>query len=77
MERNIAAAIKLYSGDKPLGLFIDKLEKNLNEMNRVFAETVEVFVIASVQNFEALPTDEASQAKFAKLLNDYLETAEI
>ena len=77
MERNIAAAIKLYSGDKPLGLFVDKLEKNLNEMNRVFAETVEVFVIASVQNFEALPTDEASQAKFAKLLNDYLETAEI
>ena len=77
MERNIAAAIKLYSGDKPLGLFVDKLEKNLNEMNRVFAETVEVFVIASVQNFEALPTDEPSQAKFAKLLNDYLETAEI
>ena len=80
MERNIAAAIKLYSGDKPLGLFVDKLEKNLNEMNRVFAETVEVFAIASIQNFEALPTEEASQAKFAKLFklfNEYLEAAEI
>jgi type I restriction enzyme R subunit len=80
MQRNIAAAIKLYSGDKPLGLFVDKLEKNLNEMNRVFAETVEVFAVANIQNFEALPTEEASQAKFAKLFklfNDYLEAAEI
>ncbi len=80
MERNITAAIKLYSGDRPLGLFVDKLEKNLVKMNEVFTEILDVFATAQIQNFEALPTGEASQAKFAKLFkqfNDHLEAAEI
>ena len=29
MKRNIDAAVKLYSGDKPLALFVDKLQDNL------------------------------------------------
>ncbi|WP_288726055.1 HsdR family type I site-specific deoxyribonuclease [uncultured Psychrobacter sp.] len=80
MERNIAAAIKLYSGDKPIGLFVDKLENNLAKMNAVFAEIQAVFSADGIANFEALPSTEASQAKFAKLfkqLNDHLEAAEI
>ena len=80
MERNIEAAIKLYSGDKPIGLFVDKLESNLRKMNEVFSEIVDVFKVAGVQNFESLPSAEASQAKFAKLFkqfNDHLEAAEI
>lgn len=80
MERNIDAAIKLYSGDKPIGLFVDKLESNLTKMNNVFAEIQAVFSAAGIANFEALPSAEASQAKFAKLfkqLSDHLEAAEI
>lgn len=80
MERNIAAAIKLYSGDKPIGLFVDKLESNLAKMNHVFAEIQTVFNADGIANFEALPSAEASQAKFAKLfkqLNDHLEAADI
>lgn len=80
MERNIDAAIKLYSGDKPIGLFVDKLESNLAKMNTVFTEIQAVFSADGIANFEALPSAEASQAKFAKLfkeLNDHLEAADI
>jgi len=80
MERNIDAAIKLYSGDKPIGLFVDKLENNLAKMNSVFAEIQAVFSADGIANFEALPSAQASQAKFAKLfkqLNDHLEAADI
>ncbi|MCG3841910.1 type I restriction endonuclease subunit R [Psychrobacter sp. Ps1] len=80
MERNINAAIKLYSGDKPIGLFADKLESNLAKMNSVFAEIQAVFSAAGIAKFEALPSAEASQAKFSKLfkkLNDHLEAADI
>ena len=31
MQRTIEEAFKLYSGDKPLGLFADKLEHNLQK----------------------------------------------
>ena len=37
MQRNIEEAFKLYSGDKPLGLFADKLEYNLGKINDLFA----------------------------------------
>jgi type I restriction enzyme R subunit len=38
MERLIEAAVKLYSGDKPLGLFAERLDKNLEGMNFIFAQ---------------------------------------
>ena len=33
MERNINEAVKLYSGDKPIGLFVEKLPANLKKLN--------------------------------------------
>jgi type I restriction enzyme R subunit len=33
MERNINAAVKLYSGDKPVDLFVEHLDQNLNTLN--------------------------------------------
>lgn len=80
MHRNIESAFKLYSGDKPLGLFAQKLEKNLEKMNAIFLEIQELFSASEVGNFEKLPPDEAARARFAKLFkmfNDYLEAAKI
>jgi type I restriction enzyme R subunit len=80
MERNVKDAVKLYSGDKPIDLFVDKLESNLNKINDLFIEIKEVFENAGVDNFEKLPAERSEQAKFAKLfkqLNDYLEAAKI
>ena len=80
MERNINAAVKLYSGDKPLGLFVPRLVENLQEMNDIYAEIAELFAGAGVGNFERLPKETAVCRKFAKLFkefNDYLEAAKI
>lgn len=80
MERNIADAVKLYSGDKPFDLFVDKLEANIEKMNQVYKEIRSVFVYAGVPDYEALPGDKESRGKFAKLFKEltaYLEAAKI
>ena len=80
MERNINDAVKLYSGDKPVDLFVDKLEKNLKKMNEVFAEIRSLFERAGVLDFATLPMDIADRGMFAKLfkaLNNHLEAARI
>ena len=78
MARNIESAFKLYSGDKPLALFADKLEKNIRTMNAIYQEIVELFEAAEVKNFEKLPESDTEKAQFAKLFkqfNDFLEAA--
>lgn len=80
MESNINAAVKLYSGDRPLGLFAQHLVENLKGMNRLFENISAVFKGAGVSNFEKLPEDRASCKKFAKdfkVFNELLEAAKI
>lgn len=80
MHRNIENAFKLYSGDKPFGLFAEKLERNLERMNTIYQDIRELFSAAEVSNFEKLPKEDAERARFAKLFkefNDYLEAAKI
>ena len=73
MAQHIDDAVKLYSGDKPIGLFVHKLESNLEAMNKLVAQITELFANAGVQNFEKLPEDDAACAKFAKLFKDFNE----
>ncbi len=80
MKRNIDAAVKLYSGDKPLALFVEKLPSNLKNINDIFEKIDDLFKNANVSNFDKLPEDDQSCALFAKLfkqLNEYLEAAKI
>ncbi|MEG1910731.1 MAG: DEAD/DEAH box helicase family protein, partial [Bacteroidales bacterium] len=80
MARNIERAFKLYSGDKPLALFADKLKKNIRTMNAIYQEIVELFEAAEIESFEKLPESNAEKAQFAKLFkqfNDFLEAARI
>ncbi len=80
MQQHIEDAIKLYSGDKSIGLFVDRLESNLEAMNKLMAEMTALFVNAGVQNFEKLPDDMAACAKFAdvfKTFNKHLEAAKV
>lgn len=80
MQRNIDEAFKLYSGDKPRGLFADKLEYNLGKMNALYDEIAAIFASAGIENFEKLPVDHAERGRFAKLFkqfNNYLEAAKI
>jgi type I restriction enzyme R subunit len=80
MERNINAAVKLYSGDKPVDIFVEHLDQNLNALNAVFKDIEQLFVKSGVQNFEKLPSGVPERGKFAKLfslLNFILEAAKI
>lgn len=76
MEENINKAVKLYSGDKPLGLFADRLENNLKKLNSLYAEISELFKNAKIENFEKLPDDLSERAEFAKLFKKFNETLE-
>lgn len=80
MKRNIADAVKLYSGDKPFDLFVDKLEGNIKMINLKFEEIRIVFTNAGVPDFSKLPDDKESRGKFAKLFKEltaHLEAATI
>lgn len=80
MESNINAAVKLYSGDRPLGLFAWHLIENLKEMNRFFENIIDIFESSGISNFEKLPEDIDSCRKFAKdfkEFNAFLEAAKI
>jgi len=80
MKANVDAAIKLYSGDKPLGLFVEKLEYNLNHMNTVFSDIQELFANAGAADLSKLPADKSERGKFASLyktFNEHMEAAKI
>ena len=80
MEQHINDAVKLYSGDRPIGLFVDKLESNLKAINELMVDISELFICAGVESFEKLPDDIEACAKFAKLFNTFnqhLEAAKV
>lgn len=80
MKRNVDAAVKLYSGDKPIGLFADQLPRNLERLNDCFTEISAIFSAAGIADFAKLPDDLAARAAFAKQFNRFnaiLEAAKI
>ena len=80
MEAHINRAVKLYSGDKPMGLFADRLESNLSRMNAVFDEVVALFDAAGIEDFKKLPDNVAERGEFARLFREFntvLEAAKI
>ena len=80
MEQHIQRAVKLYSGDRPIALFAQRLESNLNKLNAIYTDIDELFAHAGVADFQRLPDDLTERGKFSKLfkaLNDFLEAAKI
>jgi len=80
MERNIDEAVKLYSGDKQIGLFAQKLPSNVERMNACFTEICAIFDAAGIEDFRKLPDDTTARAAFAKQFHKFssiLEAAKI
>ena len=80
MERNVEEAVRAYSGDRPYGLFVEKLGAHLKKMNAAYREITELFRSAGAADFHVLPQEQADRAKFAALfreLGEYLEAAQI
>lgn len=80
MHRNIKEAVKLYSGDKPFGLFANKLPINMVRCNELFSQMEMVFKEGGSEDFSKLPESDSAKAKFAELFNEfhkYLEAAKV
>lgn len=80
MEKNIDAAVKLYSGDKPFGLFVDKLAQNVRMINSTFNDIKTLLGVTEISDLTVLPDDTAVCAKFVKsfnILNSYYEAAKL
>ena len=80
METNINDAFEKYSGNKPYGIFVDKLYKNLKKMNQAFEVIKNIFESAGIPNFEKLPEDIDEVKEFVNEFNSfnkYLEPAKL
>lgn len=71
MRENIKRAIKLYSGDAELGVFVDKLGANLSGMNQLYREIEQLFTSAGIVHYTELPAELVLRARFAKLFRSY------
>ena len=65
MEQNIEDALEVYV-DRPLGVFVDKLEQNLDSINRYFLHISDIFKSHNIQNFSKLPDTREDRNMFAK-----------
>lgn len=70
MQKLVEVAFKLYSGDKTLGVFVDKLEKNLAVINDTYLSIKTLFESFGIANFEQLPEEREAIARFARLFRD-------
>ncbi|MSB31152.1 type I restriction endonuclease subunit R, partial [Lactobacillus ruminis] len=80
MHGFIEAAVKLYSGDRPLDLFVQKLPANVKSMDTRYREILDVFSDSGESDLMQLPESVEARRKFAKEfveLNRYLEAAKV
>ncbi|KFI65688.1 type I restriction endonuclease subunit R [Bifidobacterium cuniculi] len=80
MRGYIEAAVKLYSGDRPLDLFAQKLPQNIRLMDARLEEITAIFQAAGIDDFMQLPESTEACRAFAKCfieLNQFLEMAKV
>ncbi|TPF96155.1 DEAD/DEAH box helicase [Bifidobacterium sp. UTCIF-39] len=80
MHGNIERAVKLYSGDRPLDLFVQKLPENIRSMDSRYQEILNLFADGGEQDLTSLPESVEAKRKFAKefvALNRFLEAAKV
>ena len=80
MKGYIEAAVRLYSGDRPLDMFVQKLPDNIALMDARLQEILMVFEAAGVGDLSKLPASQEARSKFAKEfveLNEFLEAAKV
>ena len=65
MKQNIEDALEVYV-DRPLGVFVDKLEMNLMNINRLFHHISDIFKSHKIEDFIRLPDTREDRNMFAK-----------
>ena len=74
MAVNIEEAVKLYSKDRRLSIFVDKLPQNIMNINTLYQEIINIFKDAQIEHFQTLPEDKPTRRKFAKLFKEITDT---
>ena len=74
MEKNIEKAVELYSGNKPLQIFVPKLTENLAELKKKYEEIEQLFNSYGIKDFSTLPDEPEVRKKFVKLYNGFCIT---
>lgn len=80
MIEKLHYAVELYAGEEEFGLYVNKLDKNLQKMNFIFNEIKGLFESENILEFEKNLDDIVWKRKFAKLFiefNKYLDSAKI
>lgn len=80
MKQNVEDAFRLYSGDRPYGLFVEKLRTHLKRMTEAAEHIREIFRDAGEEDMSRNPQDKTECGAFARAFrefNEYLESAEI
>lgn len=80
MKKNIEDAVKLYSGDCPLDMFVQKLPYNIKQMDACLHEIRMIFEAEGIHDLSRLPALKERKRKFAKefeKLNAFLEAAKV
>lgn len=74
MRQNIENAVKLYSGDQPQGLFVDRLAVNLHKMIDAYNQILHCNM---PEDFSRLPEDEEDQRAFAESFAELVQRMRI
>ncbi|WLP85696.1 type I restriction endonuclease subunit R [Mycoplasma seminis] len=69
MEQNIKKAFEYYSGNKAFGVFVDKIQQNVDSINALYQEITQLFLDNNIDNFQSVPSSDKQAAKFASLFN--------
>jgi len=80
MEKNLEQAVNDYSGNTPFGIFVNKLDKNIEQINVKFEDIKYLFKSVAIEDFSKNYEDLNWKKKFAKTfseLNTYLDSAKI
>ncbi len=74
MKVNMEKAFDLYSGSRPYGIFVEKLEGNLNQINSLFNSIKTLFESNGIYNFEKNPDGNEDKMKFSALFSQLART---
>jgi len=71
MQRDVDAAFELYSGNRPFGIFVDRLEENVKRLDEIFQKIRDIFDNAGIPDFSKLPDDVSAKKMFSRLFNEF------
>lgn len=67
MAANIQRAVEVYSGNRPMGLFVEQLDGHLERISLCLRDIKKLFV--GVDDFSRVPDADGDKAEFAKLFS--------